>query len=100
MLLRQSILLEIGGFDERFFMYPEDIDLTRRIAVRCDTIFFPGVEVFHEHGAHSHRSLKMLFIHIANIIKYFNKWGWIADPIRVDLNYKTRLQYYKKTSNR
>ncbi|MDE6317484.1 MAG: glycosyltransferase family 2 protein [Muribaculaceae bacterium] len=31
MLFRNSALHEVGGFDERFFMYPEDIDITRRI---------------------------------------------------------------------
>jgi GT2 family glycosyltransferase len=93
MLLRQSALKEIGLFDERFFMYPEDIDLTRRMAERYDTIFFPSVSVVHEHGAASYKSFKMLFIHIFNIIKYFNKWGWYNDPVRTFLNKKTLSQF-------
>jgi len=40
MFLRCSALKEVGIFDERFFMYPEDIDLTRRVALKYDTIFF------------------------------------------------------------
>ncbi len=93
MLLRNSALREIGLFDERFFMYPEDIDLTRRMAERYETIFFPEVSVIHKHGAASQKSFKMLFIHILNIIKYFNKWGWFIDPIRVNLNKKTLSQF-------
>lgn len=31
MMVRQNILSEVGGFDERFFMYAEDIDLSYRI---------------------------------------------------------------------
>jgi GT2 family glycosyltransferase len=31
MLVRASVLQEVGGFDERFFMFGEDIDLSRRI---------------------------------------------------------------------
>jgi GT2 family glycosyltransferase len=96
MLLRQSALKEIGMFDERFFMYPEDIDLTRRMAVRYETIFFPKVSVVHKHDAASYKSLKMLFIHIINLILYFNKWGWFHDPIRSDLNTKTLIQFSKK----
>jgi len=31
MMVRKEILERIGGFDERFFMYAEDIDLSKRI---------------------------------------------------------------------
>ncbi|WP_374623697.1 glycosyltransferase family 2 protein [Pandoraea sp.] len=96
MLLRQSALREIGLFDERFFMYPEDIDLTRRMAERYETIFFPHVSVVHEHGAASYKSLKMLIIHIVNISRYFNKWGWFYDPIRDSLNKRTLDQFSNK----
>ena len=93
MLLRQSALSDIGFFDERFFMYPEDIDLTRRMAEKYDTIFFPEVSVVHQHGAESYKSLKMLFIHMLNIVRYFNKWGWLYDPIRNRLNHKALKQF-------
>lgn len=95
MLLRQSALKEIGLFDERFFMYPEDIDLTRRMAEHYETIFFPGVVVTHEHGAASYKSFKMLAIHIFNLVKYFNKWGWFKDSSRDALNKKTLDQFVK-----
>lgn len=81
-LLRTDALREVGLFDERFFMYPEDIDLTRRIHEKWDTIFYPFVSIFHAHAAESRKSLKMLRIHIYNMIKYFNKWGWFSDPKR------------------
>lgn len=93
MLLRQSALKKVGLFDERYFMYPEDIDLTRRIAMHYETLFFPAVAVTHQHGAASYKSLKMLFIHIFNICKYFNKWGWIFDKDRDRLNLKTLDQF-------
>lgn len=93
MLLRVEALRQQGCFDERFFMYPEDIDLTRRIAEKYDTIFFPFVSVTHEHGAASRKSFKMLLIHAYNIIKYFNKWGWFYDPIRNKLNNKSINQF-------
>ena len=95
MLLRQSALKEVGLFDERYFMYPEDIDLTRRIAERYETIFFPEVSVTHGHGAASYKSFKMLLVHAYNLIKYFNKWGWLSDPSREKLNRKTLDQFAK-----
>jgi GT2 family glycosyltransferase len=86
MFLRIDALRKCGLFDERFFMYPEDIDLTRRIAAEYKTIFYPEVIVYHEYGAASKKSIKMLLIHAFNIIKYFNKWGWIFDSERTRLN--------------
>jgi GT2 family glycosyltransferase len=92
MLLRTSALIDVGLFDERFFMYPEDVDLTRRIAARYETIFFPHVSVYHEHGAASRKSLKMFAVHFFNMVRYFNKWGWLVDPGRRELNRKTLAQ--------
>jgi GT2 family glycosyltransferase len=86
MFLRVDALRVCGLFDERFFMYPEDIDLTRRIASKYKTMFYPGAIIYHEYGAASKKSIKMLLIHVFNIIKYFNKWGWIFDLERVRLN--------------
>ncbi len=86
MFFRVSALKEVGLFDERFFMYPEDIDITRRMHERYKTIFYPYASITHAHGAASKSSFKMLKVHIVNMIKYFNKWGWIFDKKRRETN--------------
>ena len=86
MFFRISVLQQIGLFDERFFMYPEDIDITRRIHEKYKTIFYPDVSIIHAHAAASRSNAKMLKIHIINIIKYFNKWGWFFDSKRRRIN--------------
>ena len=86
MLLRCDTLREVGLFDERFFMYPEDIDLTRRIHAVAKTIFYPYVKVVHNHRRASYHSLRMTLIHIANMVRYFNKWGWFFDRARRRIN--------------
>lgn len=86
MLLRMSVLEEIGLFDERFFMYPEDIDLTRRIHERYKTIFYPDVSVVHKLNQESRRNPRLFVIHVVNLIRYFNKWGWFDDPQRKIFN--------------
>lgn len=86
MLLRTSALKETGIFDERFFMYPEDIDLTRRINEKFKTIFYPEVFIIHDHARESYKKITMLFIHIINMIRYFNKWGWFFDTKRKKTN--------------
>ena len=93
MLLRSEALKKVGLFDERFFMYPEDIDLTRRIREHYRTIFYPHVSVIHNHAQGSYKSKKLLWIHIINLIKYFNKWGWFCDKKRQLINKETLNQF-------
>lgn len=86
LLFRNEVLRECGVFDERFFMYPEDIDITRRVHQRWRTMYWPGVSIVHEHAAASRKSRRMLWIHISNMVRYFNKWGWLFDSGRRCLN--------------
>ncbi len=93
MFLRSEALKQVGLFDERFFMYPEDIDLTRRIHRRFKTVFYPNVSIVHHHAKESYMNGRLLFVHIYNMIKYFNKWGWIFDKERRKINKETTIQY-------
>ena len=86
MLLRCEALKGAGIFDERYFMYPEDIDLTRRLHEWFRTIYYPQTTIIHNHKRASYHSGKLLLIHIVNIVKYFNKWGWIVDKERTKMN--------------
>ncbi len=86
MFLRISTLKEIGLFDERFFMYLEDTDLSRRIAQVSRTVYYPMVSVYHGYAKESYKNIRLLKYHITSAIKYFNKWGWISDAIRDQLN--------------
>lgn len=89
MFLRMEAIKRVGMFDERYFLYPEDIDLTRRIHQFYKTIYFPLVTVNHLHQRASYKSMRLLFIHIWNMIKYFNKWGWFFDEERTVVNRRT-----------
>ena len=88
MCFRIDALKDVGLFDERFFMYPEDIDITRRMysSGKWRSVFFPGATVVHAHAAASYASFKMLAIHCSNMVRYFNKWGWFFDPERRRIN--------------
>lgn len=70
-------------------MYPEDIDLTRRIHAVAKTLYWPGATVVHAHRAASYRSMRMAWIHAVNMARYFNKWGWFRDPERRVVNAAT-----------
>ncbi len=86
MFFRVAALHEVGLFDERFFMYTEDIDLSRRMHKKFRTLYWPEVSVTHLHRAESYTSFRMMMVHITSMIRYFNKWGWIIDRERKELN--------------
>jgi GT2 family glycosyltransferase len=82
MLLRKKALLECGLFDARFFMYFEDVDLTRRINERYETVYYPHAKITHRHDRGSYKSLRLLCHGIHSAVRYFNKWGWVWDEQR------------------
>ena len=86
MFLRTAAAEQAGLFDERYFMYPEDIDLTRTIHRHWKTLFLPDVTVVHHHAQGSYHSWRLLWIHIVNMCRYFNKWGWLIDKERKKMN--------------
>jgi GT2 family glycosyltransferase len=96
MFLRTHALKEVGLFDERFFMYPEDIDLTRRIHQKYRTVYYPDVKIIHNHAQSSYVNHRMMIIHVVNMIKYFNKWGWIFDKERRIVNREILKQIPEK----
>jgi N-acetylglucosaminyl-diphospho-decaprenol L-rhamnosyltransferase len=74
LFMRHDVFKEIGGFDERFFMYFEDIDLAKRIKdLNLYSIYYPGVSITHLGG------------------KSINK-----DKIRKKYYYTSQDYYYKK----
>ena len=82
MMLRTKAVVEAGLFDERYFMYPEDIDLTRTIHRSYLTLYYPEWTIVHAHAKASYKNKHMLWIHIQNMCRYFNKWGWFFDKER------------------
>ena len=73
MTIRTEVLEKSGLFDERFFLYLEDVDLTRRISKWGKTIFYPKVHIVHKHNRGSYSSFKLLMRHITSAYKYFRK---------------------------
>ena len=88
MMLRTALCNQVGGFDERFFLYGEDIDLTRRIHAIAETLYVPDVRITHQSRRYSNRSLLGTWYGIQNNCRYFNKWGWFFDRDRTRINRK------------
>lgn len=77
MFCRTEVLKAAGGFDDRYFMYFEDFDLSRKIQQKgFRTVFCPHATVTHLWERASHKSVKMTWVFIVSMFRYFNKWGW------------------------
>jgi GT2 family glycosyltransferase len=86
MLISDAALNQVGCFDERYFLYLEDVDLSRRIHQKFTTLYFPHAAVYHRNGKGSYRKFRLLKYHIVSAFRYFQKWGWFSDPERAYIN--------------
>jgi GT2 family glycosyltransferase len=84
MFFRSSVLQQIGGFDERFFLYLEDFDISRRAAAVATNLYYPGVQVVHVHERGHSKSVRLFLAVLASAIRYFNKWGWFEQSWSLD----------------
>lgn len=75
LVVRRSAFDQIGGFDERYFLYFEDVDLCRRVARTHRTTYFPGTTVVHAWKRASHTAPRYLWYFISSAAKYFLRWG-------------------------
>jgi GT2 family glycosyltransferase len=72
-MVRKDVLNVIGGFDERYFMYAEDIDLCYRIKNTGFKLFYDGsIEILHYSGASSQRADKVAFASV--MMREANFW--------------------------
>lgn len=76
LLLKTKPFKQLQGFDTRFFLYLEDVDLGKKIKKQNQRIkYFPKVSITHYHQQESKANLRLASIHISSIFKYFLKWG-------------------------
>lgn len=97
MFMRLSVLSENNiFFDDEFFMYFEDFDLIRRLHRVSRTLYFPDVQIVHDHQKASYKNRKMLFAHIKSAFRYFGKYGWWKDKERREMNKKILMEIGEK----
>ncbi len=71
MLFRSDAFRAARGFDERFFLYYEDVDLCRRLRrLGHSCVFQPEASVIHDARRASRRNLRLMGIHAASAVRY------------------------------
>jgi len=77
MLVRADVFRGIGGFDEGFFLYYEDVDFCARSwKAGYRVVLHPGVFVIHAAQRASRRRLRYMAWHASSMIRYFCKHAW------------------------
>jgi GT2 family glycosyltransferase len=78
MLLPREAFAAVGGFDERYHLYYEDVDLCARLRLaRRDVVLCPTVEILHDARRESHRNLRYLVWHVRSMLRFFTSWPFI-----------------------
>jgi hypothetical protein len=73
MLFPKKVFQEIGGFDERFFLYYEDVDLCARLTLAgYRTLLCSTVSVVHDARRSSHKKLRYALVHFASMVRFFS----------------------------
>lgn len=73
MLFPRKVFEEMGGFDERYFLYYEDVDLCARLAMAgYKRLVCPDVRVVHEARRSSHRDVRYAWMHLQSILRFFS----------------------------
>ena len=66
----------VGGFDEHYFMYVEDADLTQKMRTKGKAYLVPQYTAIHAWHRAAHRSLKPFLWQLCSLLRYFSKWGF------------------------
>jgi|TARA_A100001391_G_scaffold204169_1_gene198798 hypothetical protein len=77
MACRTAAIQQAGGFDERYFLYFEDADLSRAVQqLGWRTTYCPDALVIHGWQREAHKNNKAAAIFVQSAFRYFGKWGW------------------------
>lgn len=89
LLIRRSVFDAVGGFDDRYFMYFEDVDLGRRVGeTGAVNLYVPSARMTHVGGQSTKRhSRTMIVVHHRSAYLYLAEkyHGWYLWPLRAAL---------------
>lgn len=74
MLFRSDAYRAIGGFDEGYFLYYEDVDICRRLRKAGEAVIYePRAEVVHDARRASRRDPRLALHHLRSIVRFLSR---------------------------
>ncbi|WP_232829218.1 glycosyltransferase [Aureibaculum luteum] len=75
LLFKTDAFIDLKGFDERYFLYMEDVDICRKMDQQdMKKLYFPDVEIVHVLKKKSLKNFKLFTYHTISVFQYFYKW--------------------------
>lgn len=74
-MIRTDVFRRIGGFDEKYFMYVEDADLTQKARREGTVMLLPQFSAVHAWHRAPHSSAASFMRQSKSMLRYFAKWG-------------------------
>ena len=72
MLFNPDLFSFVGGFDEKYYLYYEDVDICARLKLAGHhVVACPGVSVIHNARRESHQNLRYLKWHLQSMLRFF-----------------------------
>ena len=75
-VMRTEAFRKMGGFDESYFMYVEDADITRKAQSYGKVMYVPDVHVYHAWHRDARKKWKNFWMQIRSMLHYWCKWGF------------------------
>ncbi len=76
MLFRTAVLRAVNGFDERYFLYFEDFDLSLRVHDEGAIAYLPDMQITHLGGNSARKGLGHIRMFVRSGIRFYNTHGW------------------------
>lgn len=74
MLFRRETFQSLKGFDERYYLYYEDVDICARVWKEGMSVMaFDSVSIIHQAQRSSHKRLKFTLWHLRSMLSFFEK---------------------------
>ncbi len=76
MLIRGEMWRQVAGFDEKFFLYFEDFDLSLRVSKLARIDRLPTFQIIHAGGNAARKGAKHIWLFAVSANRFFMKHGW------------------------
>lgn len=76
MFLRTQAAKAQGAFDESFFLYFEDFDLSITMRSIGRVVYAPDINIVHHGGNSARKGARHILMFVRSAIRFFNKHGW------------------------